>query len=109
MRGYYAQVWRSVLVWIGLGEKEHLYLEGAEDMDRIAGPAAEAIQVKDTSGNVTLRSQDVIEAIDNAWDHQRRNPGRVVKLRFLTTAGIGVERGGAFAGFGGGLRLWNHL
>jgi hypothetical protein len=28
MRGYWAQVWRSVLVWLELGAAERLYLEG---------------------------------------------------------------------------------
>lgn len=92
MRGYWAQVWRSVLVWLDLGETERLYLEGAEDIDRISGRAAETIQVKDVSGNITLRFKDVIEAIDNAWAHRQRNPRHTIKFRFLTTAGIGVEQ-----------------
>ena len=29
MRGYWTQVWRSVLAWIDLGDGERLYLEGA--------------------------------------------------------------------------------
>lgn len=37
MRGYSYQVLRSVLVWIELGDDEILYLEGAEDLDRISG------------------------------------------------------------------------
>lgn len=106
VRGYWAQVWRSVLVWMDLGERERLYLEGAEDIDRISGLAAETIQVKDVSGNITLRSKDVIEAIDNAWAHQQRNPRHTIKFRFLTIAGIGVEQGAPFGTGIGGLRLW---
>jgi hypothetical protein len=34
MRGYWAQAWRSVLVWLELGPTERLYLKGAEDLDR---------------------------------------------------------------------------
>jgi hypothetical protein len=49
-----------------------LYLEGAEDFDRISGFAAETVQVKNVVGNVTLRSRDAIEAIDNAWAHQQK-------------------------------------
>ena len=37
MRGYWTQVWRSVLAWIDLGDAERLYLEGAEDIDRVRG------------------------------------------------------------------------
>jgi hypothetical protein len=106
MRGYWAQVWRSVLVWMDLGDAERLYLEGAEDIDRIEGLAAETVQVKDVSGNITLRSGDVIEAIDNAWAHQLRNPRYTIKFRFLTTAGIGVEQGAPFGPGMGGLQLW---
>jgi hypothetical protein len=106
MRGYWAQVWRSVLAWMELGESERLYLEGAEDFDRISGLTAETVQVKDVAGNVSLRSNDVIDAIDNAWDHQRRNPRHTIKFRFLTTAGIGAERGAPFGVGIGGLRLW---
>ena len=106
MRGYWAQVWRSVLVWMDLGDTERLYLEGAEDIDRISGLAGETIQVKDVSGTITLRSKDVIEAIDNAWAHQQRNPRHTIRFRFLTTAGIGVEQGSPFGTGIGGLRLW---
>jgi hypothetical protein len=106
MRGYWAQVWRSVLVWMELGESERLYLEGAEDFDRISGLTAEAVQVKDVAGNITLRSKDAIEAIDNAWAHQRRNPRHTIKFRFLTTAGIGTEQGAPFGAGVGGLRFW---
>ncbi|WP_426420305.1 hypothetical protein [Bradyrhizobium genosp. A] len=106
IRGYWAQIWRSILAWMDLGEAEFLYLEGAEDFDRVSGLTAETIQVKDVTGNVTLRSSDVIEAIDNAWAHRQRNPRHTIKFRFLTTGGIGVEHGAPFGAGIGGLRLW---
>jgi hypothetical protein len=107
MRGYWAQVLRSVLAWIELGESERLYLKGAEDFDRICGLVAETVQVKDVTGNITLRSGDVVKAIGNAWDHQRRNPRHTIKFRFLTTARVGVEQGSPFGAGIGGLRLWH--
>jgi hypothetical protein len=106
IRGYWAQIWRSVLVWMDLDDADRLYLEGAEDIDRISGLAAETVQVKDVSRNITLRSDDVVEAIDNAYAHQQRNPRHTIKFRFLTTAGIGVEQGAPFGAGIGGLRLW---
>jgi tetratricopeptide (TPR) repeat protein len=106
MRGYRAQVWRSVLVWLELGASERLYLEGAEDLDRVSGHDAETIQVKDTAGNITLRSSDVVEAIDNAFGHQQRNPQRTIRFRFLTTSGIGSEQGAPFRDRTPGLELW---
>jgi phage FluMu protein gp41 len=59
------------------------------------------------TGNLTLRSGDVIEAIGNAWAHQQRNRRHAIRFRFLTTAGIGVEQGAPFGAGIGGLRLWN--
>jgi hypothetical protein len=106
LRGYWSQIWRSVLAWIDLGESERLYLEGAEDFDRVSGLDAEAVQVKDVAGNVTLRSGDVIDAIDNLWAHQQRNPRHTIRFRFLTTAGIGVEQGSPLGAGVGGLQLW---
>lgn len=108
MRGYWTQVWRSVLAWIDLGDAERLYLEGAEDIDRVSGLAAETIQVKDVQGNITLRSGDVIEAIDNAWAHRQRNPTRSILFRFLTTSHITVEQGAPFGDGVGGLNLWRN-
>jgi hypothetical protein len=37
------QVWRSVLVWMDLEELKRLYLEGAEDIDRVSGLSAETV------------------------------------------------------------------
>jgi hypothetical protein len=108
MRGYWTQVWRSVLAWIDLGDAERLYLEGAEDIDRVSGLAAETIQVKDVQGNITLRSGDVIDAIDNAWAHRQRNPTRAIRFRFLTTSRITVEQGAPFGEGVGGLNLWRN-
>ncbi len=107
MRGYWTQVWRSVLTWMDLEDTERLYLEGAEDIDRIGGFIAEIVQVKDVAANVTLRSSDVVDAIGNALAHQERNPRHTIKFRFLTTSGIGVEHGAPFGAGIGGLRFWN--
>src|ERR1700730_11224430 len=92
LAGYASQIWRSVLVWLRLEDGERLYLEGAEDIDVIHGSAAETIQVKATKGNITLRSADVVEAIDNAWLNQQRNRDRLIRYRFLTNASIGMEQ-----------------
>jgi tetratricopeptide (TPR) repeat protein len=106
MRGYWAQIWRSVLVWLELGPAERLYLEGAEDLDRVSGLDAETVQVKDTAGNITLRSPDVVEAIDNAFSHQQRNPQRTIRFRFLTTSAVGSEQGTPFRDRMRGIELW---
>ena len=109
MRGYWSQVWRSVLAWMDLVDTERLYLEGAEDFDRISGDTAETVQVKEVSRNLSLRSEDVIQAINNAWSNQQRNPNRRILFRFLTPASIGVEHGAPFGKGIGGLRLWSSI
>ena len=106
LAGYASQIWRSVLIWLRLEDGERLYLEGAEDIDVVHGPAAETVQVKATKGNITLRSNDVVEAIDNAWLNQQRNRDRLIRYRFLTNADIGMEQGDPLGLGIPGIALW---
>jgi hypothetical protein len=106
MRGSWSQIWRSVLVWLDLDDDERLFLEGAEDFDRVGPKGAETVQVKDTKGNFTLRSHDVLEAIGHAWEHRQHNSDIAVRFRFLSTGGFGVEQGSPFGEGIGGLQLW---
>jgi tetratricopeptide (TPR) repeat protein len=110
-RGYIYQILRSILVWLDLGDEEQLFLEGAEDLDRIDHADVLTEQVKDTvgSGNITLRTPSVVEAINNFWSHRTRNPGAAIRFRYVTTSGIGVEQGSPFGTGRGGLDLWNAL
>jgi len=93
-------------MWIHLDDKERLYLEGAEDVDLIHDKTAETIQVKATKANITLRSPDVVEAIDNAWLNEERNRDRDVRYRFLTNASITLEQGDPLGIGVAGLELW---
>jgi hypothetical protein len=97
MYGYASQIWRSVLIWLDLQDTERMYLEGAEDIDLIHGAAAETTQVKYTAGNITLRSPDVVEAINNAWLNQERNRDRPDCIGFASR--IGRRHGGRFVVF----------
>ena len=106
IRGYFYQIWHSLHAWLELRDDERLYLEGAEDFDVALPDAATAVQVKDTAANVTLRSPDVKEAIQNYWTTRTNNPRRTIKFRFLTTSGIGVEQGQPFGARVAGLDLW---
>ena len=107
LRGYLYQIWHSVDAWLDLAEDEVLYLEGAEDFDRISGDSATATQVKHTQHNITLRSQEVNDAINNYWELQTNNPDLNVKYRFLTRSQIGVERDKPFGKSQPGLDIWN--
>lgn len=106
IRGYWSQIWRSVLAWLDIGDDELLFLEGAEDFDKVGPTDAEVTQAKDVEGNVTLRSADVLEAIAHSLEHRQRNRGRAVRFRFLSTGGAGVEHGAPFGKGVGGLQLW---
>ena len=108
LKGYLYQIWHSVDAWLDLADDEVLYLEGAEDFDKISGDTATATQVKHTQHNITLRSQEVNDAINNYWELRTNNPGRKVKFRFLTHSQIGAEQGSPFGKNQRGLRLWSH-
>ncbi|WP_301592246.1 PIN domain-containing protein [Sabulicella glaciei] len=71
---------------------EDLLLEVAEDFAVAARSALNARQVKDTPGRVTLLSQDVREAMASLVELSGANPGRCVRLAYLTTAEIGMEK-----------------
>ena len=107
LRGYLYQIWHSVNAWVHLADDDILYLEGAEDFDIISDDAATTTQVKDTQRNITLRSKDVIDAINHYWKLQNSHPKLTVKFRFLTRSKIGVEQGNPFGKSKAGLQVWS--
>ena len=107
LRGYVYQIWHSVNAWLDLAEDEILYLEGAEDFDKVSDDTATAVQVKDTQHNITLRSREVNDAINHYWELQAKHPDRSVKFRFLTRSKIGMERGNPFGKGRMGLHVWS--
>ena len=105
IRGYAYQAIAAARAWIDLDDSSLIYLEVAEDYAEIVGDAINSVQVKETkaSGSVTLNREDVRDAISSFIDLTALNPDRDVRLRFLTTSPIGVERStadrpGGFAG-----------
>ena len=107
IRGYVYQAYQSVLAWMQLKENEILVLEGAEDFDVRCDTSITTTQVKDVSRNLTLRSQDVVDTINNFWTHCDCNPDYKIILRFLTTAEAGQEQGSPFGSSQKGLEYWN--
>ena len=107
LRGYVYQIWHSVHAWISLDEDEILYLEGAEDFDQVSDDTATAVQVKDTQHNITLRSQEVKDAINHYWELQAKHPDLNLKFRFLTRSKIGAEQGNPFGKGQMGLQVWS--
>ena len=106
LKGYLYQIWHSVNAWLDLADNEVLYLEGAEDFDILSDNTATATQVKHTQRKITLRSQEVNDAINNFWELRTNNPDRRVKFRFLTCSKIGMEHGNPFGKDKQGLALW---
>ncbi|RKU12723.1 hypothetical protein C6501_10605 [Candidatus Poribacteria bacterium] len=107
LKGYLYQIWHSVNAWLDLADDEILYLECAEDFDIVSGEDATLTQVKHTQRNITLKSQEVCEAINNFWELQTNNSDRNVKFRFLTRSKIGKEQGNPFGTGKPGLELWS--
>ncbi|MDE0086155.1 MAG: hypothetical protein OXU23_10615, partial [Candidatus Poribacteria bacterium] len=107
LKGYLYQIWHSVNAWLELADDDILYLEGAEDFDKVSGDDATATQVKHTQHKITLRSQEVNDAINNFWELRTNNPGRRVKFRFLTRSKIGKEQGKPFGNGHAGLEVWS--
>jgi len=106
IRGYVYQIYQSVFAWLSLKEDELLFLECAEDFDVCLGQSVIGTQVKDLSSHLTLRSPDVVAALNNFWFLHQENPNHDVVLRFLTTAVAGYEKGAPFGDNQKGLEYW---
>ena len=106
LKGYLYQIWHSVDAWLDLADDEILYLEGAEDFDKVSGDDATATQVKHVQHSISLRSPDVIDAINNFWELQTNNSDRRVKYRFLTKSEIRKEQGNPFGTDKSGIEVW---
>ena len=105
--GYRYQILHSVDAWLDLTKEEALYLECAEDFDRESGDTVTATQIKHTQHNITLRSQEVTDAINNYWKLRVDNPNKRVKFRLLTRSKIGIERDNPFGTGKPGLQVWS--
>ena len=112
IRGYAYQALAAARAWIDIDDSSLIYLEVAEDYAGIVGDAINSVQVKETkaSGSVTLKREDVRGAIASFVDLTVRNPDRQVRLRFLTTSPIGLERSAADRpGGAAGLDYWQRV
>jgi tetratricopeptide (TPR) repeat protein len=92
LRGYAYQLYASGLAWLDLRPGQELYLEVAQDYAVATREALRGVQVKDTTANVTINSEDIRDVLDGFVDLVERNPGRKVHLRFLSTCAIGREQ-----------------
>ncbi len=107
IEGYFYQILHSVNAWLDLADNDSLYLEVAEDFDIESGGTFTATQVKHTRDNITLRSEQVVAAVNNYWKLRTNNRDRRVKFRLLTKSKIVEERGDSLGMDKPGLAVWN--
>ncbi len=107
LQGYYYQLCHTVNAWLDLADNDILYLEVAEDFDIESDGTFTATQVKHTQDNITLRSQQVIDGINNYWKLRTNNPDRRVKFRLLTKSKIVKEQGNPLEMDKPGLEVWS--
>jgi hypothetical protein len=110
LRGYRYQILRSIHEWLTLASGDVLFLEVAEDFDRVSATGAVATQVKNVESGtrLTLRSASAVAAIDSCWQLSQSNPGRKLRVNFLTTAAAGIEQGAPFGPNRMGIQVWEY-
>src|SRR5438128_11541657 len=92
IRGFVYQVDLTILRWLELQAGQVLELERGEDIDRVVqtansdDPAAERLleQIKRREESVTLRTAAALEAITNALEQRKKNPGLAIVFRYAT-------------------------
>lgn len=106
IRGIVYQIWWSIDAWLRLSSPDEvIFLEGAEDLDRIASGSAIAGQVKHEAESLSLNNQRSHEALENFWRLSLRESTRRVDLHYITTASAALERDAQFGGVAG-LEVW---
>ena len=105
-RGTLYQIWCSIDAWLRLtSQDEVIFLEGAEDFDRIAPSGAITGQVKNEAEKLSLNNRRAHEALENFWALSRREANRRVDFHYITTASAALERDAQFGGVTG-LEAW---
>lgn len=107
-RGFEYQLFQALHAWLKLTDDAVLFLEVAEDHATLAGNQIEQTQVKDTkgSGNISLRSDPVVNLIESHWRLREANPAMNIASVLLTTTKPGKESGASFPDGNCGLDYW---
>ncbi len=106
IRGIVYQIWWSIDAWLRLrSPDEVIFLEGAEDLDRITSSGAIAGQVKHEVESLSLNNKRSHEALENFWALSLRESTRRVDFHYITTASAARERDAQFEGLTG-LEAW---
>lgn len=104
--GYVYQVWWSIDAWLQLCSPDDvIFLEGAEDLDKIRTGAATAEQIKHEAAPLSLNNKRAHQAIENFWALSERESVRRVDFHYVTIASAATERDAPFGGMRG-LEAW---
>lgn len=101
--GFIYQFWWSIDAWLQLNsEDEVIFLEGAEDLDKVSPNAATVQQVKHEAASISLNTQRAHKVLENFWALVGRElPGKQVSYHYLSTARIALEQDATFGGHSG--------
>lgn len=106
IRGIVYQIWWSIDAWLRLSSSDEvIFLEGAEDLDRIGSRGAIAGQVKHEAEGLSLNNRRSHEALENFWTLSQRESTRRVDFHYISTARAALERDAQFGGVAG-LEAW---
>lgn len=104
--GYVYQVWWSIDAWLQLCSPDDvIFLEGAEDLDKIVAGAATTEQVKHEAAPLSMNNKRVHQALENFWALSERETVRRVDFHYITTASAATEQDARFGGMRG-LNAW---
>ena len=107
LTGYAYQVWITLEQWLRISPGVVLFLEGAEDLDRIHPDRADTIQIRHTASTISLNTKYARDAIKNFWKlHEQEHPRREVHFQYLTTSSVAQESGAPF-GDETGIATWS--
>lgn len=104
--GFVYQIWWSIDAWLQLrSPNDVIFLEGAEDLDKIVAGAARAEQVKHEAAPISLNNKRAHRALENFWSLCERETVRRVDFHYVTTASAATEQDARFGGMRG-LEAW---
>ena len=106
-KGIDFQIWLTIDAWMKLEEDQVLIIEGVEDFDVVSQNGGIVTQAKAITQPISLRSENVTDALRNFWQAKHSNPGRNVRYVFTTTATTAVESCEPLGAGSAGIALWS--
>ncbi len=102
IRGYIYQFWWSVDAWLQLQNADDMiYLEGAEDLDRVTADGATTEQIKHEAASISLNNRRAHKALENFWTVSEKEVSRRIAFHYISTAPAASEQDGVFGDVSG--------